>query len=342
MGGLIASVREAEERLAGLARALQSAWEEEVAEASSAREAARRSLQKADAMAEAAGNLGRQELAARLAAVADQLRSVEERAGSRLEALMQAEQALQLRLEAPPARTLPATAEPPPPSSPVGGSEPEVSAPEMSQLEISAPEASAPEVLQPEISEPETSQPEVSQRPSLESSSAPAEEMVAGEPSVEVVEDDEVEIVSDEDDEGEEEVVLEVEAEITAPPHTPPPPVPPPPPPVSTSPLEGLTRRVGELERVAGRLPPSVFEPALEELVALTRLAGKGADPARTEQAVRLRARLRAVAARRGKETTFGLSDDEFADWATLAAQARARRQAEVERIKATRPRPGT
>lgn len=340
MGRLIASVREAEERLAGLARALQSAWEEEVAEASSAREAARRSLHKADAMAEAAGHLGRQELAARLAAVVQQLRSVEERASSRLEVLMRTERDLQLRLEAPPARSLPVTpvpwTEPPPP-------------------QVRAEPTPAPV-------EGSRSEPEAWTEPTPAPGEAPVDtppvsEEVTAAPVIEEIDDAEIEIVSG--DEDAEEVILEVDAEITAPPAadpvsaapvieeagpaeaeaaepTPPPPSEPPPPP---APAEGLTRRVSELERVAARLPVSVLEPALEELVALTRLMGRNADAARSAQAAGLRERLRVVAARRGKERTFGLSDDEFADWASLAVQARARRQAEVERVKAARPR---
>lgn len=111
MGRLVAGVREAEERLAGLARALQSLYEEEVREATLARDAAARSLARAEAMEQASLALGGEELTRRLAEVIEQLRGAYASATKRLEELAGIEKAVQMRLNepetTPPARTLP-------------------------------------------------------------------------------------------------------------------------------------------------------------------------------------------------------------------------------------------
>src|SRR5690606_9462742 len=77
MGRLLARVREAEEKLAGLTQALQSAWEEELADARQALEAAAVAARRAEAMDEAARALGREELASRLQEVLETLRASE-------------------------------------------------------------------------------------------------------------------------------------------------------------------------------------------------------------------------------------------------------------------------
>ena len=111
MGRLVAGVREAEERLAGLARALQSLYEEEVREATLARDAAARSLARAQAMEQASLALGGEELTKRLSEVIEQLRGAYTTAMKRLEELAGIEKAVQMRLNEPvtppPARTLP-------------------------------------------------------------------------------------------------------------------------------------------------------------------------------------------------------------------------------------------
>lgn len=100
MGRLLARVREAEERLAGLTRALQSAWEEELSEAAGAREAAATGRRRAEAMEQAAGALGRDELTRRLREVVELLRSSEEAAATRVVELEALQASVGARLEA--------------------------------------------------------------------------------------------------------------------------------------------------------------------------------------------------------------------------------------------------
>lgn len=353
MGRLIASVREAEERLAGLAKALQSAWEEELAEATSAREAARRSLSRADAMVQAAASLGRQELASRLEEVVRQLHAVERNAAGRLEELVTAEKALQHRLDAPeeflrltprPADAQEEEEEEEEAPGSVSSAEPYEPAAEPA-VTVPAPEATDPESVVEVTLGPEP-EPAIASEAEPESEAvreSPPEEEVEEEIEIEEVGTDEVpeaeiEIVSetDEDTRAAEEVVLEL---VSQPRPPPPPPPEAPPEPEPASPATGLSRRVGELERVAARLPGTVLEPALEEVVALCRLLGRGASGERADQARALLERLRKLAAAHGRQTTFGLSEDEFADWGSLAADARARRQAAVDAVKASRAR---
>lgn len=103
--------------------------------------------------------------------------------------------------------------------------------------------------------------------------------------------------------------------------------------------LAGVQKRVDELERLVGRLPLDVLDPALEEAVALVRLLARERGSADERGAAALLDRLRGLAASRGRETTFGLSDDEFADWASLAQDARSRRQRAVALLKARQKR---
>lgn len=297
MSRLIAGVREAEERLAGLARALQSAWDEELGEAQGAREAARRSLARALAMQEAAQALGRPELAARVDEVVRQLRQVEEEAVRRLEELNKAERSFQMRLEEgidDAARALPPASEPRP--EPV--------------VEVAA------------------------------------EETPAGPPFVEVPHAEEVESPpGDASEEPEVEIAVELEPKaVDAPKPSEPEPVI-----VASLPVRedlgpsaallGVQKRVDELERLVTKLPLEVFDPALEELVAQVRLLARDRESADEGGAGLLLERLRALAASRGRETTFGLSEDEFADWTSLAADARARRQRAVALLKARQKR---
>jgi hypothetical protein len=98
MGRLATGVREVEERLAGIARALQSAYEEEMREALQARDAAARNLARAEAMEQASRALGHDDLTMRLAEVIDQLRSAHTAAVARLAELAGIEKTVQLRL----------------------------------------------------------------------------------------------------------------------------------------------------------------------------------------------------------------------------------------------------
>lgn len=103
MGRLVAGVREAEERLAGLARALQSLYEEEVREATLARDAAARSLSRAQAMEQASLALGQDDLTKRVTEVIEQLRGAYNAAMKRLEELAGIEKTVQMRLTETPA-----------------------------------------------------------------------------------------------------------------------------------------------------------------------------------------------------------------------------------------------
>lgn len=349
MSRLIASVREAEERLAGLAKALQSAWDEEVAEASAARESARRSLIKALAMHEAAVALGRQELAARVEEVVNQLRASEADASRRMEQLVAAERSFQHRLgdvdssrllgEAPRSNEIDISArEPEPASEGVIESEQEV----VSDSDVEPEEQVEAEVqfeplveVEPEKQAESKAQVEVDVEPEPEPGPVAESEPVIDieaepEADIEVEPEEDVETqagpprVEVEEVEGAEtEQVPEASAKS--------------PPDSDRTPAAGLSRRIAELERVVARLPATVVEPALEELVALSRLLARGPGVVRARQAQVLLERLRKVAASRGKETTFGLSDDEFADWASLAADARSRRQKAIAGFKASR-----
>lgn len=105
MGRLIARVRDAEERLAGVARALQSAYDEELAEALQARDAARESRARAEAMEAAARSLGRDELARRSAELVAQLDESLADAERRIEELGRVEVSLRERLTPAPRAT---------------------------------------------------------------------------------------------------------------------------------------------------------------------------------------------------------------------------------------------
>lgn len=115
MNRLVGRVRDAEERLAGIARALQTAYDEAVNEATTAREAARRGLQRALALENAAQELGQPDLIQRLREVGDQLRAAEAAADTRLNELAAIEETIRARLaEEIAPRPLPAPASPPP------------------------------------------------------------------------------------------------------------------------------------------------------------------------------------------------------------------------------------
>ena len=98
MGRLVTGVREAEERLAGIGRALQTAYEEELREATDARDSATRFLARAEAMEEASRSLGREEVTARVAEVIQQLRASYDAAMSRLRELAGIEKTVRMRL----------------------------------------------------------------------------------------------------------------------------------------------------------------------------------------------------------------------------------------------------
>ncbi len=121
MGRFMTPVQMAEERLAGIARALQSAYDEELREATQARDAARLAIARADAMESAARSLGRDELATRLGEVIDQLRASETVANARVSELNALEKSVQAQLVGPtsasalppaPAGSAPTPAEP--------------------------------------------------------------------------------------------------------------------------------------------------------------------------------------------------------------------------------------
>lgn len=348
MSRLLTSVREAEERLAGLARALQSAWDEEVAEASAARESARRSLVKATAMLEAAVALGRRELAARVEEVVNQLRAAETEASRRLDELVATERSFQHRLEGVDASRRLGDGS----SGEAARNEAEVAesvdvAPDETTGPVAEPEAEAQTETVISVKTDLAKKPEAEDQSGVDDRTTiePEPETAGAEPAsseleVEVEVDAPVDAQAERepttDADGEPEPVVgeegnqaesEEETSESAPP----------PAPAEKSPAESLSRRVAELERVVARLPDSIVEPALEELVALSRLLARGPGVVRARQAQELLERLRKVAASRGKETTFGLSDDEFADWASLAADARNRRQKVVESFKARR-----
>jgi hypothetical protein len=129
MGQLIVGIREAEGRLAAIGRALQSAYEEEVREATFARDAAAQGVARAQAMETAARSLGQTEIMAKIAEIVISLRTAESTATQRLAELAALEKAVQLRLAdtelTPGPAALPsavsALVPPPPPSIPPAG-----------------------------------------------------------------------------------------------------------------------------------------------------------------------------------------------------------------------------
>lgn len=167
MGRLLTRVREAEERLAGIARALQSAYEEEQREATAAREAAVASLHRAEAMAQAAAALGREELHQRLREVIDQLRANEDEARTRLSELDVVQKTIRARLDGPaPEASPPALPEPsrertpaPPPPEPAPGKlETPVEPPFVEPLPAPTPPPAGPAKARPASKLPELRQ----------------------------------------------------------------------------------------------------------------------------------------------------------------------------------------
>lgn len=150
MGRLITRVREAEERLAAIARTLQSAYEEELAEARAARESAVRGLRHAEAMEQAAVALGRGELASRLREVCEQFRASESAARKRAEELSDIEATITMQLGAPspesPERpALTSSASPPIPSR---APEVVVAGPDAADRSPSSPAVAPPEAME--------------------------------------------------------------------------------------------------------------------------------------------------------------------------------------------------
>ena len=101
MGRLIVGIREAEERLAAIGRALQSAFEEEIRDATHARDAANRGLARAQAMETAATSLGQDEMVMKIVELTESLKASEAAASRRLAELAALEKAVQLRLADP-------------------------------------------------------------------------------------------------------------------------------------------------------------------------------------------------------------------------------------------------
>lgn len=258
MSRLVSRVRDAEERLAGIARALQTAYDEAVNEATTAREAARRGLQRALALENAAQELGQPDLIQRLREVGDQLRAAEAAAGTRLTELAALEETIRARL-----------------------------ADEIAPRPLPAP-ASQPS---PDPAEP------------------------ADPPAVATLEPQ----------------------EQTAPPRAEPT-APPPASPALRQRLEQLEARVGELVRQAARWPKPIARLAVVEHVALARLVAlrwPGGEPAGLAAVDATLSQLRAAADRLALGEVAGLNADEAGDWNQQATQARAERQALVQKAKA-------
>ncbi len=332
MGHLLTSVREAEERLAAVARALSSAYDEEISEAKTAQVAARASLGRALAMDELAQALGRVELSQRVREVIASLEASAQDARSRLEELAQVEERLHAQLAT---SSPPLLQEPAPPTE----SGPEIRLP--STPLPTAPEAKEPTpTLRSEPQEPAASLPveaavEVEIPRAIEGAPAPVQvpsQAAALDATVE--ETVEVDVVPAE-------VATESTSKVAVEPSERAAAAEPTPPSLSDEArtrVAQLANRVEEIARGATRWPEPVLEAAIQEHVALARLLalrfGEPPGAARGALASALE-KLAAIAKEHAVERLIGLNESDAADWNRLASASRAKRLAFVEARRA-------